>query len=228
MTHQTTKEIAEALGITVAQVRRLTHAGMPKIGRNAYDPNAVRQWLITEGYATELPQPDGETIAHTVADAARMLGVGERTIARWQTDPTFPGRAGVAGQPTGYYPLEKIRRWRGIIQAQRDGSEDGPSTKARLDEVRLVMASMDLLERAEMLVEAQWIVDNQARTAARQKALLVELPDKFEAGLPPDADNELRNHLRSTTEDTLREIFQLMAESALHDPDDDEFQGDNE
>lgn len=223
VSHQTTKQIAAALGITVDQVRRLTKAGMPRAGHNRYDPTDVRQWLIDEGYAVEIPKPDGQTIAHTVADAAQMLGVGERTIARWQHDPTFPGRAGIAGRPTGYYPIEQIRAWRGEIDADR---EQSPSARARLDEVRLAMASMDLLERAEMLVEAEWIISNQARSAARQKALLSELPDKVQAALPNDIDNDVRQTVRQLTDDTLREVFQLLADSALEDPDDAEFQDD--
>lgn len=56
---------------------------------------------------------DTITVARSIGEAARMLGITAQTIRNWLMVPGFPGRSGRPGTfSEGYFPIDEIRRWR--------------------------------------------------------------------------------------------------------------------
>lgn len=208
----TSSQLADLLGISIRELSKFVRDGMPKEGRNKFNENKVRDWLLENGHAKKAPP----TVYQTRADIAAAIGVDVTTISRWQNDPSFPGRAGTAGQRDGYYPLSEIQQWLG----QREDNTKKPSTRGELEELKVAMATMDVMERLGGVEDVEVVANYYARICARSKNRLLDFPDEIDANLPPDIDDDVRDDIRSRAEITVRKVCRELEE--LHRTDSDE------
>jgi len=228
----TFSELRQALGITAPALTRLVKAGLPWSGstrRKQFDPVEVRAWLLAHGYAEPEPRPASPAAAGIICttkdEAARALGVTSRTIGDWLTDPTFPGRSGRPGRQDGFFPIAEIQAW-------RDGrtSPEGPDDSAHVERVRLTRGRADKVELevgrlSGRLVEVDQVARFFARTTASAAAILEELPDRVEAGLPRKTAGKLRRLIRAAIARAVEDTRSALAELVQGDtdpPDDEE------
>lgn len=233
----TTKQLCERLGISARKLKTWCDEGLPftlggKNGRQKqFEPLTVRQWMLANGKATleqaeqqaQQPANPPDQIATTRDEAARLLGVDLRTLARYLKEPDFPGRAGSPGRRDGYFPIGAIEVWK----AARFGG-DGRSAAADREMAEKKMSRLDIQisrERLELERELGSIcdVEEQARFYERQiatlKAILAELPDKIEAQLPPKVGRKFRQRLRRIVEQNHADALSTLAEIAEGDSD---------
>ena len=139
------KKLCQALGVDRSQLNGWIERGLPlrrdRRGRPAFDPAAVRAWLIDQGLAD-----DNRSVA-TRDEVAAYFGVGLRTVAAWMA-------AGCPGRP-GTYDLAAIHAWRDA-QRRRDPDQllQGTTSPAleRYREERAKLARLDRLERERQLI----------------------------------------------------------------------------
>ena len=167
--------------------------------------------------------PTVETIAKTRAEAARLVGVDERTISKWQTDPEFPGRAGDAGQANGHYPIERIKAWREATRRASGGTiDDGLSrlkrrklaADTRVREVKLARETGELIA----LAEAQAVITDAVNAARSQlEAWPSKMADQVSAKRP-----KLRRWLLRMATRQVAEVLRLLEDAALRGDEQEE------
>lgn len=227
-------ELQSALGITPAKLRELIKAGLPCTGKGrsrVFDPETVERWLLETGRAheeaTPAPPSADQIIARTIGEAAQLLGVADRNLAKWMLDPAFPGKAGSPGRRDGYFPIAEIQAWR----AARFGA-DGRSSGAEDDERPIRREILEIKrdrERAELerdvlgtLIDAEKYSLFAAQTAATAKAIGLELADRLIAALPPMTERR-RKITRKVANQVMRDVLEELARLVR---DDDETKDD--
>lgn len=146
-----------------------------------------------EQLAEEEQQPPANrehdaVIAKTRAEAARLLGVSERTISAWATDPTFPGKSGDAGARNGHFPIGAIRQW---CAAQAGGGADAAAEedgrKLRLWKLAIDVADrqVDLEAKRGVLVSADDMRSRLVDLVGGMRSVIEELGDRLVIELRP-------------------------------------------
>lgn len=127
-----------------------------------------------------------ETIAKTRNEAARLLGIHARTLSEWMTDPAFPGRAGKTGEANGYFPIEAIKRWRGITSTNQQSRNDAAS-ELRLRKLAIETArrEVDLEQRLGNLVSLEDVESTLSTALSTARSLIEEIPEVIAASIPP-------------------------------------------
>lgn len=116
-------------------------------------------------------------VVKTIAAAAKALGVHERTLKQWLTDPECP-------RSRGKYDVEAIRAWRDANK-KPGASADSPRAKweTRKARAEALAKELDLRTRSGQLIR----VDRAAQVVARHIAEVVthldQLPDFAVAGV---------------------------------------------
>lgn len=174
---------------------------------------------LIEAELSKRRESETETIAKTRAEAGRLLGVSDRTVSVWQSDPTFPGRAGDVGQANGYYPIEKIRRWNAERKQTAEVDNEYSSLRrrklaadTRTREVKLARETGDLIA----LADAQAVIVDAVNAARSQ---LEAWPSKMVEQVPPKRA-KLRRWLLKMATRQVRDVLRSL-EDALRGGDDD-------
>ena len=122
----------------------------------------------------------------------------------------------------GKYDIAKIVGWaftEGLLDvtAPTDEGQD-ESPRNRLDRLRGDEVELSLAAERGHVVD----VDPARRLITRRvneaKALLEQLPDRFAAELPEEADADMRAKVRKVTQEQLDEVFLLMSELPKSSP----------
>lgn len=162
-----------------------------------------------------------ETIAKTRAEAARLVGVDERTISKWQADPEFPGRPGDAGQANGHYPIERIKAWREATRRTVGSSDDALSrlkrrklaADTRTREVKLARETGELIA----LADAQAVIVDAINAARSQlEAWPSKVAEHVSASRP-----KLRRWLLRMATKQVREVLRGLEDAASGGGEDD-------
>lgn len=170
---------------------------------------------LIEAELAKLRAENQETVAKTRAEAGRLLGVAERTISVWQEDPTFPGRAGDAGQANGHYPIERIRAWREATKrASGETIDDGLArlkrrklaADTRVREVKLARETGELIA----LADAQAVITDAVNAARSQ---LEAWPSKVADQVPAKRPKLRRWLLRMATRQ-VAEVLRILEDAA--------------
>jgi hypothetical protein len=159
-------------------------------------------------------------------------------MAAWAKEPGFPGRKGNGrGGSNGHYDLEAIRAWRDTAYSrptndgggrkaadtarQSEAKEvlDGPEIRRRRDiadikerESKAGILELEYLSKAGRVVDREDVERFIARTIETAKAILEELPDRIEAGLPQECDTTIRELHRRVATDVVRAALGQLAE----------------
>ncbi len=164
-----------------------------------------------------------EVVAKTRADAARLLGVDERTLSKWAADPTFPGKAGTAGQRNGHFPIGAIRAWRQQVSGNGEGraTDADPTTLLRLRKLAAETArrEVDLEIRLGTLIDREQAETTIAAAIASARSLLEELPEQLAEAFPA-ARVKLRRIVRRIARRKVLQVLESLADCATEDPDD--------
>lgn len=158
-------------------------------------------------------------------------------MAAWAKEPGFPGRKGNGrGGSNGHYDLEAIRAWRDTAYSRptndgggRKATEaaaastaqtlDGPEIRRRRDaadikerESKAAILELEYLTKAGRILDREDVERSIARTIETAKAILEELPDRIEAGLPQECDTTIRELHRRVATDVVRAALGQLAE----------------
>lgn len=175
---------------------------------------------LIEAELSRLRESGPETIAKTRAEAGRLLGVADRTISVWQSDPTFPGRAGDVGQANGYYPIEKIRRWNAERKQTAEIDNEYSQLRrrklaadTRVREVKLARETGELIA----LADAQAVITDAVNAARSQlEAWPSKVADQVSARRP-----KLRRWLLKMATRQVREVLRILEDAAKGGEDGD-------
>lgn len=166
-----------------------------------------------------------EVVAKTRAEAARLLDVDVRTLSEWATDPSFPGKAGTAGQRNGHFPIEAIKQWRDLKLGTGNATRapDDPAVQLRLRKLAAETAKREVeLEReCAKLIDREAIEDFVVSQISTARSLLEELPDLLVDKIPTRMA-KLRRMARRVARDVVASVLQSLADLSLGDPDDDD------
>lgn len=168
-------------------------------------------------------QPDGaDEVAKTRADAARLLGVDERTLSKWAADPTFPGKAGTAGQRNGHFPIGAIRRWRATTSGQGGETADAdPAQRLRLRKLAAETArrEVDLDAKLGTLIDREQAEATITSAIATARSLLEELPEQIAEAISASRP-KLRRMARRIARRKVLQVLEALADCVTEDPDD--------
>lgn len=219
----TAAELCERLKLTTVEISAYVRMGMPCEGRTKgrrFDYDAVLAWIAQHGEPEEQPLAV-EAIAHTRAEAARLLGLGldgERIIARWLTIPGFPGRAGTSGKRDGHFPIAEIIEWRktqgrGVL-SHGGGDSELTDAKRRLVLLEIQEQEVQAKKRLGQLLDFDEVSRFFEQCVTNTKAVLGQIPDEILAELPADLAESLRqqiyNRVQRRIDDACIEIAQLL------------------
>jgi hypothetical protein len=174
------------------------------------------------------PQPSGDQagdarVAKTRAEAAQLLGVDERTISKWAADPTFPGKAGTAGQRNGHFPIEAIQRWRQQITGGGVASEEDadPAQRLRLRKLAAETArrEVDLEMKLGTLIDRDQAEATITSAIATARSLLEELPEQIAEAIPASRA-KLRRFVARIVRRKVLQVLESLADCATEDSDD--------
>lgn len=174
------------------------------------------------------PQPVGDQagdamVAKTRAEAARLLGVDERTISKWAADPTFPGKAGTAGQRNGHFPIEAIQRWRQQVTGGGVASEADvdPAQRLRLRKLAAETArrEVDLEVKLGTLIDRDQAEATITAAIATARSLLEELPEQL-ADAFPASRVKLRRIVRRISRRKVLQVLEALADCVTEGDDD--------
>lgn len=217
-------QLREKLNVSQPQLTEWIREGLPWEGtsrKKAFDPNQVRQWLLDNGKVREQQPPRGPIgpVCHTRSEAARELGVAERTIATWCSYPDFPGKPGHRGRREGHYPIPEIRKWhaRTFGDVPMEGSAN--SARERKDNAHAAIAELDLAERTGELIPLADVIGFYVRQMNQAKAHLADLPDLVVDKLPPKVKREERQKIRDQVEEIRYQVLETFVELLKGDTD---------
>lgn len=241
------KQLQARLGINAQQLKAWCDEGLPhtrrgnaKNGPREFDPAAVREWLIATGKARDegrgardeasnqtSSQPTAETIptvAVTRDEAARLLGVDLRTLARYLKEADFPGRAGSPGRKDGYFPIEAIRAWmleRGFGQAAGRSPVDDALAQRRMSrlDLQIIGEQLDIEQRLGSVCDTEEVARFLERAVATAKAILGDIPDSVDGQLSTRAGPKFRRRLRRLIEAKIADALEALAEVLIGDTD---------
>jgi hypothetical protein len=218
-------ELRTRLGITQPVLSKLVRDGLPHAvegKRKLFDEAAVAEWLIANGLAEEDRTSATGLVATTRDEVAKYYGVHVRTVAEWQTDPTFPGRPGTRNLRDGCYPLDAITRWLQERDAERlSGPQLGVSGGLR-DELLSVKLSRERrrdAQEANQLAPIGEVAELLKRQISIAKRLLESLPDKLANMLPADTPAETRGRFIQRAREEIYEAERVIAETLQGDTD---------
>jgi len=171
-------------------------------------------------------QPDGadDEVAKTRADAARLLGVDERTLSKWAADPTFPGKAGTAGQRNGHFPIGAIKRWRAATSGQGGETADAdPAQRLRLRKLAAETArrEVDLEVKLGTLIDRDQAEATITSAIATARSLLEELPEQIADAIPASRA-KLRRFVARIVRRKVLQVLESLADCATEGDDDND------
>lgn len=184
-------------------------------------------------------KPAEKQVVTSRSEAAKLLGVTERCLRNWEQTGGFPGSAEERGRG-GRYPIGDIQDWRQVaigkptVGGQRDAivaaaDIDPASYRKRQENARLWKLEAETgLAKLELEREAGRILDSGdverfiIRTITTATAMLEEIPDRVDAGLPQDTAADVRELHRRVATDVIREVLGQLAELQQDDDADDE------
>lgn len=166
-------------------------------------------------------------VAKTRAEAARLLGVSERTISAWATDPTFPGKSGDAGARNGHFPIGAIRQWCATQAGSAgDAAADDEGKRLRLRKLAIEVADrqVDLEAKRGSMVEVDDIRSRLVEVVSGMRSVIEELGDRLVIELRPKTVGG-RRRVRRVGERVARQameaISDLVARAFAEDGDDE-------
>lgn len=175
------------------------------------------------------PPPNGsqpaaaEVVAKTRAEAAKLLGVDERTISKWASDPTFPGKSGDAGARNGHFPIEAIKRWRGIGSTGSSSSEDdSPAARLRMRKLAAETLKKEIQNERELgrLIDREDQISTVTAAVSSMRSILEELPEWLAMEYPADKPRS-RKRARRVARRVVARALQALADAVRGDLDDD-------
>ena len=230
-------ELADELGCNVSDVEAWIAIGLPydDDGRiQKFDPEIVFEWLVENDVAVDEPEPDqdpADLVGKTRSECAQFFDVDVSTVARWLVDPSFPGKAGDAGEQNGDFPFEKIAAWLDLKKKSRvnknqhTGNDPTPSSREEYHRIQTERARFKFeLERGQLL-SAHEVKTEQLRINALAKQTLNPLPDMLVAILPADMPDEIKGEFRARAKQRLKTSFAILA-SLIRDDGQEAGQGD--
>jgi len=155
------------------------------------------------------------------AQVANLLGVSDRQLRRWQTEPGFP-------DCTAGYEIQAIKAWRDARQLK--GSEEADAGRRiklardaeRLKRDKIVVQKEDLLLREmqkELLPRAAWELF-AATLLTHLSDRLNQLPDIIAADTPRKYQRRIADRLRREL-DSIRRELRSSLEGRMRELDDD-------
>lgn len=166
-----------------------------------------------------------DRVAKTRAEAARLLGVEERTISRWATDPTFPGKAGDRGAQNGHFPIAEIDRWRNQVGGGGATSVTGqdPAQQLRLRKLAAETArrEVDLEIKLGTLIDRDQAAAMITSAIATARSLLEELPEQISDALPASRA-KLRRFVARIVRRKVLQVLESLADCATEGDDDND------
>ena len=191
------KELADALGVSRAKIQKWRNEGMPcrknERGHLVFDEHAVERWLIQNGHAEE---PD--TILRTRAEVAEYFGVNVRTVAGWIAMADFPGRSGDKFERNGEFPVRAIDEWlsKRELGPYRSGESDDDSIR-ELRLVKIALAKLELERKSGELVDREEVARFIGQQHAIAKQILGGIVSQVMSSLPGDLDDFVKDDVRA-------------------------------
>lgn len=174
--------------------------------------------------STQTHEPS-EAIARNLGEAAALLGVNQRTIQKWATEPGFPGRAAKAGANNGHYPIEEIKRWRGAT-TKSTGQRPDIASELRLRKLAVETArrEVELEQRLGRLISLDDVESTLATALSTARSLIEEIPDVIASAIPqtkPKLRRMVARLARKKVRGVLAVLADAMRESIEEDNDSD-------
>jgi hypothetical protein len=172
-----------------------------------------------------------ERIVKTIAEAAQILGVSERTINQWK-------RKGMPYEDNGWINLDDVEAWHEAVVQPNDNRRIGEKN-ADIKEVELQIAQeklRTLQERNEALAHARKVRERNILARAEYEQFLIDvvtitrdgiqaLPDQLaKQGSTPDQQGKIYGETTRIVRAALLQMEELLQrkEAAFSDVDDSE------
>ena len=150
-------------------------------------------------------QTHASDVVPTIAEAAKRIGVHERTLKTWLARGA-PGRAGA-------YDLAAIAVWHEATIGPIDDEELSEQAKwrARREAASAQLEELKLEQRRGHLVDVDLAARHYARHIAEAKVLLEQLPDQLLAQCPTKLPKAAKKVYRQSIQRALAEIMTTLA-----------------
>jgi phage terminase Nu1 subunit (DNA packaging protein) len=177
----------------------------PDSDGNEFDAVAVKEWLLSHGYASE------PKIVTTLADVATAFNRHLQTVKVWRTE-------GMPGEP-GSYDLDEIAAWldsRGLRHGDDADAKPAADSRQEAERRRIwAIAKREELKTKQLqgqLVDVDEVGRLYAHHATHARALLEQIPDRLLGLLPPECSGDDKRRFRAEAAKAIDGVTQALCD----------------